>query len=81
MADLEGVLDERGIDRCVLAGSSMGAATAMAFALDHPGRVDALVQITPAYDGEARTGASSLETLGRARRRHRGRRHRRASSS
>ena len=32
-------------------GSSMGAATAMAFALAHPGRVEALVQITPAYDG------------------------------
>jgi len=62
VADLEGVLDELGIERCVLAGSSMGAATAMAFALDHPGRVDALVQITPAYDGRARTRASSLES-------------------
>jgi pimeloyl-ACP methyl ester carboxylesterase len=61
VADLEGVLDGRGIERAVLAGSSMGAATAMAFALEHPGRVEALVQITPAYDGEARTGASSLE--------------------
>jgi len=61
VADLEGVLDERGIDRCVLAGSSMGAATAMAFALARPERLEALVQITPAYDGEARTGASSLE--------------------
>ena len=40
----------------------MGAATAMAFALDHPARVEALVQITPAYDGGARTGSSSLET-------------------
>jgi pimeloyl-ACP methyl ester carboxylesterase len=61
VADLEGVLDDRGIDRAVLAGSSMGAATAMAFALEHPDRVEALVQITPAYDGEARTGASTLE--------------------
>jgi pimeloyl-ACP methyl ester carboxylesterase len=55
------VLDERGVERCVLVGSSMGAATAMAFALAQPGRVEALVQITPAYDGEARTGSSSLE--------------------
>ncbi len=62
VADLEGVLDERGIERCVLAGSSMGAATAIAFALDHPERVRALVQITPAYDGNAYTGASSLES-------------------
>jgi pimeloyl-ACP methyl ester carboxylesterase len=34
----------------------MGAATAMAFTLDHPERVPALVQITPAYTGYARTG-------------------------
>jgi pimeloyl-ACP methyl ester carboxylesterase len=62
VADLEAVLDDRGVDRAVLAGSSMGAATAMAFALEHPERVEALVQITPAYDGRARTGASSLES-------------------
>ena len=41
----------------VLVGSSMGAATAMAFALEHPERVRALVQITPAYDGRARETA------------------------
>jgi pimeloyl-ACP methyl ester carboxylesterase len=35
----------------------MGAATAMAFAIEHPGRVPALVQITPAYAGQARTTA------------------------
>jgi pimeloyl-ACP methyl ester carboxylesterase len=34
----------------------MGAATAMAFTLRHPERVAALVQITPAYTGYARTG-------------------------
>jgi pimeloyl-ACP methyl ester carboxylesterase len=34
----------------------MGAATAMAFTLAHPERVPALVQITPAYTGYARTG-------------------------
>jgi pimeloyl-ACP methyl ester carboxylesterase len=50
--DLEAVLDDRGIERAVLAGHSMGAATALRFALDHPDRVAALVQITPAYDGE-----------------------------
>jgi len=51
-ADLEAVLDGLEIEGAVLAGSSMGAATAMRFALDHPERVRALVQITPAYDGE-----------------------------
>jgi pimeloyl-ACP methyl ester carboxylesterase len=51
-ADLEALLDELGVERAVLAGHSMGAATAIRFALDHPDRVAALVQITPAYDGE-----------------------------
>jgi len=50
--DLAAVLDDRGIEKAVLAGHSMGAATALRFALDHPERVAALVQITPAYDGE-----------------------------
>jgi pimeloyl-ACP methyl ester carboxylesterase len=50
--DLAAVLDSLGIERAVLVGSSMGAATAMRFALDSPGRVAALVQITPAFDGE-----------------------------
>ena len=48
--DLERVLDERGIDRAVLAGASMGAHTLLRFALDHPERALALVVITPAYD-------------------------------
>jgi pimeloyl-ACP methyl ester carboxylesterase len=51
--DLEAVLDARGAERAALAGSSMGAATAMAFALRRPERVAALVQITPAFRGEA----------------------------
>jgi pimeloyl-ACP methyl ester carboxylesterase len=54
--DLEAVLDHLGIERTALVGSSMGAATAMAFTLEHPERVAALVQITPAYTGYARTG-------------------------
>jgi pimeloyl-ACP methyl ester carboxylesterase len=48
--DLERVLDERGIDRAVLAGASMGAHTLLRFALDHPERAAALVVITPAYE-------------------------------
>lgn len=54
--DLEAVLAELGVERAALVGSSMGAATGMAFALRHPERAAALVQITPAYNGEARTG-------------------------
>jgi pimeloyl-ACP methyl ester carboxylesterase len=54
--DLEAVLAHLELERAALAGSSMGAATTMAFTLEHPERVPALVQITPAYTGYARTG-------------------------
>jgi pimeloyl-ACP methyl ester carboxylesterase len=55
VGDLELVLADRGIERPVLIGSSMGAATAMAWTLDHPDRVPALVQITPAFGGVPRS--------------------------
>lgn len=61
VADLIGVLDELDLQRPVLAGSSMGAATALALALQQPERVAALVQITPAYDGAPRTDPADLE--------------------
>ena len=56
VGDLEAVLAHLELERVALVGSSMGAATAMAFTLEHPERVPALVQITPAYTGYARTG-------------------------
>jgi pimeloyl-ACP methyl ester carboxylesterase len=72
--DLEAVLAELEIGRAAFVGSSMGAATGMAFALRHPQRAAAVVQITPAYNGQARTGnvdggawdamATGLETGG-----------------
>jgi pimeloyl-ACP methyl ester carboxylesterase len=55
VGDLEAVLAELELERPVLVGSSMGAATVMAYALEHPGEVPALVQITPAYNGAGRT--------------------------
>jgi pimeloyl-ACP methyl ester carboxylesterase len=48
--DLEAVLDGAGLERAVLAGASMGAHTALRFALAHPERVQALGVITPAFD-------------------------------
>jgi pimeloyl-ACP methyl ester carboxylesterase len=57
VGDLEAVLGHLDLERAALVGSSMGAATALAFALEHPERVAALVQITPAYTGYARTAA------------------------
>src|SRR5215218_11112748 len=49
-ADLLAVLDDRGIDRTLLAGASMGAHTIVRFALDHGDRVAGLVVVTPAFD-------------------------------
>jgi pimeloyl-ACP methyl ester carboxylesterase len=60
VADLGAVLDERGLDRVVLAGASMGAATTLAYTLDRPGRVAALVQITPAHLGLPQTDPHEL---------------------
>ena len=65
IADLERVLDDLELERCVLAGSSMGAATALAFALASPARVDALVQITPASRGGPSADAAELEAWDR----------------
>jgi pimeloyl-ACP methyl ester carboxylesterase len=48
--DLVHVMDERGIERAVLAGASMGAHTILRLALEQPERAAALVIITPAYD-------------------------------
>jgi pimeloyl-ACP methyl ester carboxylesterase len=49
-ADLVAVLDDRGVDRAVLAGASMGAHTLLWLALQAPERVAGLVVITPAYN-------------------------------
>jgi pimeloyl-ACP methyl ester carboxylesterase len=61
--DLLAVLGERGVDRAVLAGASMGAHTIVRFALDHPERVAGIVLITPAYTPE--TFGDSLPRYGR----------------
>jgi pimeloyl-ACP methyl ester carboxylesterase len=55
-ADLQAVLDRLGLARAILAGASMGAHTAVCFALAHPERVSALCLITPAYDPSRRGG-------------------------
>ncbi len=57
--DMREVLDELGIERAALVGASMGAQTALRFALDSPERVLALGLITPAFDPEAPAGANA----------------------
>jgi 3-oxoadipate enol-lactonase len=61
VADLEAVLDELEAGRAVLVGASMGAATTLAFALERPHRVAALVQVTPAHIGFARSADAELD--------------------
>jgi pimeloyl-ACP methyl ester carboxylesterase len=60
-ADLLGVLDDRGVERAVLAGASMGAHTAVRFALDHGDRVAGLVLATPGFEPDLGDREGSLE--------------------
>jgi len=65
-ADLHGLLDRLGIERAVLAGVSMGAHTALRFALDQPDRVAALALITPAHRPELHPqGLAAWDALSR----------------
>lgn len=58
VGDLESVVGGQvGEGRFVLAGHSMGAHTAVAYALRHPGRLAGLVVIGPVYSGEIRDEA------------------------
>ncbi len=58
--DLEAVLDAFDLPRAVLAGASMGAHTAVRFALARPERVAGLALITPAFDPAALPTADQL---------------------
>jgi pimeloyl-ACP methyl ester carboxylesterase len=58
--DLEAVLDAAGVRRAVLAGASMGAHTALRFALAHPERVAALALITPSFEPDSPSTAAEL---------------------
>ena len=46
-ADLEALLNQRGIDRAVLVGHSYGAGVVLRFAMRHPDRVAAIVLVSP----------------------------------
>jgi len=59
--DLEAVLDGLGIERAAIGGASMGAHTAIAFALSRPERVSGLVLITPAFNPGARDDGDLAE--------------------
>jgi pimeloyl-ACP methyl ester carboxylesterase len=59
--DALAILDDRGVERAVLAGASMGAHTLLNVALRHPERVAGVVVITPAYSGDVAVEARRLE--------------------
>lgn len=64
VGDLERVLEARlGGGRFVLAGHSMGAHTAVAYALRHPQRLAGLVVIGPVYTGEAPPAEGAAQLL------------------
>jgi pimeloyl-ACP methyl ester carboxylesterase len=63
--DLEAVMDGVGAERATLLGASMGAHTAVRFALEHPERVSALVVVTPAYDPGAGGSLERWDALSR----------------
>jgi pimeloyl-ACP methyl ester carboxylesterase len=68
VGDLRALLDAAGVQRAVLAGASMGAHTALRFALEHPERVAALAIITPAYEpagAHAHTDLARWDALAR----------------
>jgi pimeloyl-ACP methyl ester carboxylesterase len=58
--DLEAVLDTLGLERAILAGASMGAHTAVRFALRNPERVAGLGLITPSFDPMSPIGSTAL---------------------
>lgn len=69
--DLTAVMDALGIQRAILGGQSMGAATTLLFALAHPERVEALLLTAPAFSDRPNPAgqglkdmATAIETLG-----------------
>ncbi|MFN8541833.1 MAG: alpha/beta hydrolase [Thermomicrobiales bacterium] len=63
LADLFGVLDALGIDRCVLGAESAGARTALAAALARPERFEGLVIVDGEYTGRASARNPFAEAL------------------
>jgi 3-oxoadipate enol-lactonase len=63
--DLEAVMDELGIPRALVVGASMGAHTAIRFALSHPERVGGLAIVTPGYDPERPSDLARWDALAR----------------
>ena len=57
--DLRALMDDLGIDRAILVGGSMSGKTTLDFALDNPGRVEALIIVASALTGYQFTDAGT----------------------
>ncbi|HUL06101.1 MAG TPA: alpha/beta fold hydrolase [Candidatus Acidoferrum sp.] len=57
--DLRALMDDLGIDRAILVGGSMSGKTTLDFALDNPGRVEALILVASALTGYQFTDAGT----------------------
>jgi pimeloyl-ACP methyl ester carboxylesterase len=64
-ADLAAVLDSLQIQRAVVAGESMGSATALLYALRWPERVEKLLLVAPAFGDSSNPGRDVVKQLGR----------------
>lgn len=65
-ADIGNILDAFGIERAIVAGESMGAATALTFALANPQRVKILLLTAPAFADEPNPAAKEIHAIGEA---------------
>ncbi len=63
--DLEAMLDALALERALVVGASMGAHTAIRFALERPERVSALAVVTPSYDPEHSAVMTHWDALAR----------------
>jgi pimeloyl-ACP methyl ester carboxylesterase len=64
--DTTAILDALGVDKAIIAGESMGAATSLRFALNHPERVSALMLCLPALSDVPNPSIDDLAALGKA---------------
>ena len=71
--DMKTVLDAYGIDHAAIGGESMGAATALLYALRWPETVDALLLTAPAFGPEPNADRENIWQMGDLIGRHAGR--------
>jgi 3-oxoadipate enol-lactonase len=64
--DIGSILDALQIDRAIVGGESMGAATALLFALGHSDRVQALLLTAPAFADQPNPDRQRLRDMGQA---------------